>query len=305
MKNPLRFLSVLLLIVMLLSVTVGCGTKTSTSGKKSADKSVEKATKSIGIKIEDIDWSVDAAVVKGERYVMLAYTNNSTYTLSHFKVSYTEKTGITDEQKAKYFEEINNIVGFDESDPDDAADFEELKETEISLTAESEQICHPGESISNEKCCYYNGYYYLQSMEPFNLVEPDIAIIQFIDGDQIVTVNYDFKTGKYTKENKTEPAFCWTEEELGKLIPKPKAEIVSCDMDYDDMFSFEIHGWTSDAFRSYVKECQESGFVVDKSEPDDIYYSAENENGYSILLHFDEDDGTVSVIVKKDDTDGD
>lgn len=288
MKNTFRLFSVSLLIIMLLSHIVGCG--------NNASKSDEKDTKSNDLKIEDIDWSVDEGIVDGKRYVMLSYTNNSKYTISNFEILFSEKQNITEEQKAKYFEDIKKITEVDESDPDEVSDFEELKSREISMSVESERVCRSGESISNEKCHYYSGYYYLRSIEHFSLVEPDIATIKYIDDNKIYTVNYDFKSKKHTKDAKTEVAFYWTKKEIGNNIPKPKADIVSCGVDYDDQFSFDIHGWALDDFNAYVKECQEKGFTVDKHEYEG-FYSADNEAGYNVYLNFDEDDGEVSAHI--------
>lgn len=288
MKNTFRLFSVSLLIIMLLSLIVGCG--------NNASKSDEKDTKSNDLKIEDIDWSVDEGIVDGERYVMLSYTNNSKYTISNFEILFSEKQNITEEQKAKYFEDIKKIAEVDESDPDEVSDFEELKSREISMSVESERVCRSGESISNEKCHYYSGYYYLRNIKHFSLVEPDIATIKYIDDNKIYTVNYDFKSKKYTKDAKTEVAFYWTEKEIGNAIPKPKADIVSSDIDNDDSFYFDIHGWTLDDFNAYVKECQVKGFTLEKYE-NEGYYSADSESGYRITLDYDEDDGEVSAHI--------
>ena len=51
-----------------------------------------------------------------------------------------------------------------------------------------------------------------------------------------------------------------------------------------------------DDFNTYVKECQEKGFIVDKREHEG-FYSADSENGYNIYLSFDEDDGEVSAHI--------
>ena len=297
MKITDRFLSASLLIVMLLSLLAGCSNNSSKS-----DGKIETDSKSNNLKIEDIDWSVDEGIVDGDRYVMLSYTNNSKYTISYFEISFSEKSDITEEQKAKYFEDIKKIVEVDESDPEDVSDFEELKSREISMSVESEQVCSPGESISNEKCNYYSGYYYLRNIEHFNLVEPDIAVIKYIDDNKIYTLNYDFKSKKYTKDNKTEVAFYWTEKAIGSNIPKPKADIVSCGVDYDDRFSFDIHGWSLSDFDAYVDECQGKGFTVDKREHEG-FYSADSENGYNIYLSFDEDDGEVSAHISTKSSD--
>jgi len=291
MKITVRFLSVSLLMVMLLSLFAGCGNNATKS-----DSKVEKESKSNDLKIEDIDWSDDEGIVDGERFVMLSYTNNSKFTISNFEITFSEKSDITEEQKTKYFEDVKKIAEVDENDPDDASDFEELKSREISMSVESEQVCRSGESISNEKCHYYSGYYYLRNIEHFNLVEADIAVIKYIDDNKIYTVNYDFKSKKYTKDNKTEVAYYWTEKEIGNNIPKPKADIVSCGVDYDDRFSFDIHGWALDDFNAYVKECQEKGFTVDKREHEG-FYSADSETGFNIYLNFDEDDGEVYAII--------
>lgn len=289
MKKLVGLFGIILVISMITSYFSGCETGEAENNSK--------GNNSKDLPIEDIAWSVDEGVIDGERYVMLSYTNNSKYTISNIEISFKEKDKLTDEQKTKYFEDIKKIAEVDESDPDDVSDFQELKSREISMSVESNQVCRPGESVSNQKCHYYSGYFYLRNIEHYNLVEPDIATIKYIDSNKIVTVNYDFKSKKYTKDTKTDVAFYWTEKEIGNIIPKPKADIVSCDgIDYDDSFSFNIYGWTLDEFNSYVKECQSKGFTVDKREYEG-FYSADNENGYNVYLSYDEDDASVSAHI--------
>lgn len=317
MKKSIRFVSTLLVIVMALSLFASCGNNTSNSSGKakstsesgnvkteSSNSAGETENESGEIKIEDIDWSVDEGVIDGERYVMLSYTNNSEFTIAGIGLSFVEKSDITEEQKTKYFEEIKIVMDIDETDEDDVSDFEELKKREISMSVESDRLCRSGESVSYEFCHYYSGYRYLRNIEHFALVEPDIAVIKYVYDNKIYTVNYDFKSEKYTKENKSEVAYYWTENEIGNSIPKPNAEIVSCGYDNDDSFSFDIYGWTIDDFNAYVKECKEKGFTIDTSEYEG-FYSADSENGLSVYLSFDDDDGEVYVRVSTASSDSD
>lgn len=297
MKKFIGCLAVLCAVVVIGLVCVGCGTD---STNQNATNEPKKEASSI--KIEDIDWAVDEGVDNSKRYVMLSYTNNSKLTISEIEMTFSEKSDITEEQKTKYLEDMKKELKLDDSKENDKNTFEQLKEEPISMRVDSEKVCHQGESVTNEKFCYYSGIHYVMNIEHFNLCEPDIATIKYIDNDKIFTVNYDFKSKKYTKDSKEEIAFNWTEKEIGNKIPKPKAEIVTCSSDNEDYFSFDIYGWTLDDFNSYVKECKEMGYTVDIAEHEG-FYSADNENGYNIYLSFDNDDGRVGVSVKTSTSD--
>lgn len=281
------------LFVVILSLPLGfsgCGADASGNGDNAGS-----ATSSF--QIEDLDWSVAEGIADGERYALLDYTNNSKYTVIEFEMQFKQKDGITDEEKEKYYSDVKEMFSIDESDPDDAEHFEDIKNRDIAMYAKSKQIAKAGETVSGIHCYYYSGYYYVKDMNHYALVVPDIATIRYIDKEKVFTVYYDYSAQKYTYDSKTEPAYYWTERGLEKVIPKPEADYVkNSGWDDSSCFIFEVCGWTVDDFNSYVKQCKEYGFIIDAEDADGIYI-ADSADGYNIELFYDENDFSMSGAV--------
>lgn len=286
-------LCVLLLGLCLFSVSA-CGDKTaSTSSIDSASKQEEEAEEAgnnssakDNIKIEDISWNVDEGIVDGERYILLSYINNTKYTIAGFEIQFTEKSDITEEEKTAFYTDIQEKY---EISPDE---MESLKGKPISMYAEAEIVVNPGESVTNTRCWYYRGYHALRDLSHFQLVQPDIATIRYVDNDKIYTVYYDYSSGKYSAESETETAYQWTQTDLGNKIPKPDVIILECHFDDEDTFMFEAYGISLEGFNAYVAECQKLGYTVDASSHEGFYRS-DNAEGYNIYMHYDEDEKTM------------
>ena len=246
------------------------------------------------IDIQDIDWAVDEGIVDGERYILMSYTNNSPYLIKEVEIQFREKADLTQEQKAQFYTEIRTNFEMDDED------IAELKSREISMHTGTERIISPGESISNVYCYYYGGSYYLKDINHYNLVEPDIATVRYIDKSEIVTVYYDFASGKYSAEEKTEPADQWTTTDLGTRIPKPESPVIERGYDRENRFTFDAYGMTMDQFNAYVEKCKELGFTVDETGFEG-YYAADDTEGYDITLHYDERSQSISGTINAPD----
>lgn len=242
------------------------------------------------IKIDDIAWNVDQGIVDGEKYVLLDYTNNSKYTVTDFEMTFKEKGSVTEEDKENFYNEIKDKFSMSDDD------ISELKQRDISMHAETEKIVEPGESAKNINCYYYSGIYYLKDMNHFNLVEPDVATIKYINDNKIYTSYYDFSTKKYSEDENTEEAYYWTTSELGTKIPKPDVKVVKKCIDNEDSFGFEAYGLSLDQFNEYVDKCKQLGFTVDESSYEG-YYSADDKDGYNVYLSYKEDDDYMTVTI--------
>jgi len=261
-----------------------------TAEADSTDSAKEK------INIEDIVWNIDEGIVDGERYVLLNYTNNTPYTIAGFEILFKEKSDITEEEKSTFYSDIQKI--FEASDEE----INEIKESPISMHAKTERAIDSGEAAANVNCFYYTGYYYLKNINHYNLVEPDIATIKYVDEDKIYTVYYDYSSKKYSAESETEVAYQWPQTGLSSKIPKPDVKIVENRLDKEKTFMFDAYGMSLEQFNAYVEECKSLGYTV---EPTDFegFYSADDTQGYSIRLHYDEDDYAVSGTVDAPDED--
>lgn len=247
------------------------------------------------INIEDISWKVDEGIVDGERYVLLNYTNNTQYTLTNFELTFKEKAGITEEEKENFYSDIQEK--FEASDED----MEDIKSQPISMHAETDRVVNPGESVSNINCYYYGGSFYLKDINHYNLVEPDIATIKYIDEDKIFTIYYDYASKKYSAEADTEIAYQWSQTDLGSKIPKPDVKVVESGRDDESIFMFDAYGLSLEQFNAYVEKCKELGYTIEPSSFEG-FYSADNTEGYNVYLCYDEKDYSMSGTISAPET---
>ena len=192
MNKKIKIFAIFAVVLSMATCFVGCG-NSETTDKPGSSEETEKPGSGVvtEINIEDIAWSVDEGIVDGDRYVLLNYTNNTQYTLTNFEITFKEKAGITEEEKAEFYSDIQKK--FEASNED----MEDLKGRPISMHAETDRVVNPSESASNVNCYYYGGSFYLKDINHYNLVEPDIATIKYIDEDKIFSVYYDYGSKKY------------------------------------------------------------------------------------------------------------
>ena len=238
-------------------------------------------TNQASIQIDDIAWTVDEGILEGDRYILMDYTNNTPYTIASLEITFTEKESITEDDKTKFYDDLKTT--YDMSDDD----IERLKEEKIGMHAESEIVTEPGESVTNAYCYYYQGSYYLKNSDHFNLVEPDIATIRYLNNGEILTAYYDFHSQKYSNEPETEVADQWPTSDLATHFPKPETKIISLSIENDNSFSVYVYGISLEQFNTYVETCKTQGFTSDPGEFEG-FYSAENAEGYSVYLSYRE-----------------
>lgn len=292
----------LLLVGLGLIFLSACGNKVSgnkndapaSSQEESEDTMRKENTAKTEIDIKDIAWDVDEGIVDGTRCVLFSYTNNSHYTITDFEITFKEKSDITEEDKQTFYSDIQEK--FEASDEE----IEELKEYPISMHAETEKIVNAGESVTNVNCYYYTGYYCLEDINHYLLVEPDIATIKYVHEGNIYTVYYDYNSGKYSAESETVVAYQWSQTELGSKIPKPSVEIVQSSLDTEEYFTFDAYGMSLELFNAYVEECKDMGYTVDPSSHEG-FYSANDSAGYNIYLSYNKDDNVLSGSVDSPD----
>ncbi len=285
-----KIIKIFILVTMIVTIA-GCKSQT-----KNDNDSKDNQTK---ISIKDIDWKVKQGIVDGKRYAILNYKNNSSYTITHFELTFTEKDNLKEEDKDKYYNYL--IETFDASDDD----ISELKDEKISFTVESDRIVDKNKSVKNQRFRHYEGIFYLQDASYLNLTTPDTAIIEYIDKGKIHTINYDFHSNEYTEEETTEDAIYWTKGSLKDKLPKPKAKVIKNDYsDDDEEFSFDACGLTKDDYDKYIEECKKMGYTVDVDSDSDSFL-AKNTEGYQIDIDYDEDEYEMSVTISAPGQDND
>ena len=276
---------------------VGCGSG-ETKDKSSADSKADNrsnAPSADSISMDDLPWNVEESIDSGERYVMMDYTNNTEYAVSDFKITFKAKSSITEDEKNAYFTDLQNTYSLTDED------MEELKVEGIAMSADYSAIVEPGASSDKTKCYYYTGVIPVTNLEHYNIMEPDIATIQYVDGEKIYTVYYDFASDKYSVESETEDASYWTDTEMGTKVPKPESKVIKKGyLDRDDAFDFEVLGVSEEDYNSYVAECKTSGYTENVYETDDMFYADSTDN-YRISVDYDESNHSMDVTVQKND----
>lgn len=157
------------------------------------------AVKSAAIEIEDLDLSVEEVVNDGEREVMFSYTNNSDYTITYYSLRFIPKSGTKKE-------DFDKFKDFGKWYPDDwDVDYvfldAEYGDDDAYEDGESEEFIKPGETSEKEGVSR-NNVMYVRDIEIYNMMEPDILTIQYIDkDDKEHKINYDYKNKKYNEES--------------------------------------------------------------------------------------------------------
>lgn len=268
----------------LICILAGC------SNAETKSQSSSQNNQKGDISIEDIDWNIEEQIRDNDRFVLMDYTNNSDFILVGFKLDFKEKKSVKEEEKTSLLEQIQQDIELSDEQ------MEQFYDRPLEMYAKSEKVVNPEESVTGQSCYYYQGYIYLKNPDLYELVEPDIATIQYVKDDEIYTEYYDFHKKKYSLEEKTEEADYWTDSDLGKLITRPKNKIVRSDLDMEDAFSFKIEGSTQEDFESYVEDCIGKGFTVDSIKSDMNYY-AKNQEGYDLDISYDEDQEVIDVNI--------
>lgn len=93
----------------------------------------------------------------------------------------------------------------------------------------------------------------------------------------------------------------WPKGTAGKLVPVPKSLSGNFSYENEDGFSVYISDMTKDDFNDYVSACSDKGFSVDYDKSD-VYYSADNEDGWHITLGY-EGFNIVSICIDAPDED--
>lgn len=282
-----KVLSIFTVMVAVIIGFAGCGSNNSDKNNKSDEK----------INIKDIDWAVDEGIVDGKRFVLFNYTNNTPYTITELKMTFKEKASITEDDKSKfysYFEDVARKSGQTEKEVQEG--LQEIKKLPISIKVDTQKLLEQGESAKSIKCNYFDGYVYVRDIAHYNLLEPDIATIKYIDNDKIFTMYYDFGSKKYTTEEETKLAYEWHDTPLSSKVVKPNAQLVENSLNSDRYYSFYVYGYSVEEFNSYIEECKKLGFTIEPYNSN-IMYSAENAEGYDIDITHDEDKNSMYVSI--------
>ncbi|MBR5366751.1 MAG: hypothetical protein IK132_10960 [Clostridia bacterium] len=290
------FLLIISLSACTLLQEVSGNTETENHASSLSGKSEDSIKK---IEIEQIEFTVDNEIYNGERKAFMQCTNNSPFTIYNIEISFIQKADVSEEQLEQYYADL---IEYFESDLSEE-DYEELRQRKISMYAMSKRIIPSGKTINKIDLYYYSSYYYMRNLSHYDLVEPDIATIQYVMNGKIYTEYYDFQSKKYSFEEDAEEAYTWGKiSPLAELVTKPDVEICKIEYDRDDLFGFCAFGCSSDDYKAYVEDCRSRGFTIEADDFGDSYYAYDvNENRISV--YYDEDHGSIEVDVHIKDSD--
>lgn len=287
-KMRKRLFGALLVIGLLATSIVGCGASNTPVG--AGAQATQSKTASQTINIDQIQFEVGQGVLDGKRCELMKITNNTPFRLCGFQLEYKAKAEVSKEQKDKFLNEIQTEFGLD------ADAIARLKDMTTLMHASTDKVLKPGESQEDARLYYYQGFYYMNNDDHFQLVEPDIASIKYENAGKIYTVFYDFASKKYTNGNKVEDANQWSEDYLGSKLPKPESDIIRVSVNSEKLYSFDICGATVEDYKNYVEECKAAGFTLDPTNFDQ-YYHADDKDGNDISVHYYEEKATISVML--------
>ena len=260
------------MILTCLFVFCGCGGNSATSGNNGNNS---------GINIADIDWSVKEGLIEDERTVVFSYTNNTDYPLLEVEMRFEQKEGLTDEDLAA-FDEIKEKAQWTDEDVSKAF-----------LIAQTKKVVDPGETVAISKCDI-NGFYFLNDIAIYNLMEPSTASISYIDSGKIKTVHYDFKLKQYSQSYDETDAQAWTDNSAFAIMPKCETRVTTVDFENGDTFIATAYGMTKDDFANYVQACKDNGLSNVETENDKYYYGG-SDSGYKIMLTYTPKENKMSI----------
>lgn len=291
------------LAVLLSVVLIGCGSTTSASdqqGSSNQDSDIQSSDSQSdegsvpakdAIKIDEIDYEVALGIDEGRRRVMFSYTNNSPYPIVSVELNLVTKEEATAEEIEDAFDYMLE-QGITEDD---------IREGQ--MTCENTFLVEPGEKSSDDTVLF--GGYYVNNIEQYELMTPDIMSIKFLYNGLIYEEYYDCISDTYSLSSEVTDPNQWGNSELSEAIPRPEGMLVVDARDGETQFSFDIEGMSSGDFNDYVDVCRGAGYTEDVAETDTTYYADNVDGTYHIdLLYFSESgrlSGYVSYISEEEE----
>lgn len=283
-------------LVALLSVALaGCGTTTSSTDQQGSSNQDAEVQESDGqseesaipakdaIKIDEIDYEVASGVNEGRRRVMFSYTNNSPYPIVSVELSLVTKEEATTEEIEDAFDYLLE-QGVTEDD---------IREGQ--MTCESTFLVEPGEKSSDGTVLF--GIYYVNNIEQYEAMTPDIMTIKYLYNGLIYEEYYDCISGTYSLSSDVVDPNQWGSGELSEAIPRPEGMMVVDTRDGETQFSFDIEGMRPEDFNDYVDACRDAGYTEDVAETDTTYYADNADGTYHIDLFYYSESGRLNGYV--------
>ena len=233
--------------------------------------------------LSKIKWSVDPAMEGNDSRLALSYTNSLDMDLLDFKVSYTLKPEVTDEQ-------LQALFGNDEwMTPEDVREY--------GLKCEVGKYVASGETGLDY--CIVDGLKtsVINQMDLWNMTQIDA---QYYDSgaETLQEVQYLPSNKLTVKNGAAVPAYKWIDNKLSVRIPKPDVPVVqNMHSSRGDLF-FYAYSSDPNMMQLYAEKCEQMGWKI--SEQTDYSIEFADKDGYSLSLSQND---CLSVNLSKQDDD--
>lgn len=88
----------------------------------------------------------------------------------------------------------------------------------------------------------------------------------------------------------------WPDNELASMLPIPDSKYGKVNIESEDILQIDIYDISNEQFEDYIDECKKNGFIVDYSKFNN-YYFANNEEGYSLDLSYNDKDKELGISI--------
>ena len=121
-----------------------------------------------------------------------------------------------------------------------------------------------------------------------------VLVIPFTLLSNAKTDSHSSSDFSYTTEPETYDTYIWPDGELAKKLPEPESKIGKVVHDSYSSLYVKVSETTLEQYNSYISKCREEGFNVNYDKTD-FYYYAENSEGYTLSVSFDDEKGLMSI----------
>lgn len=112
----------------------------------------------------------------------------------------------------------------------------------------------------------------------------------------VISAFSSIKSGlKNTSDKKS--TYSWPDTSLVNIIPQPDSKYGKIIMENESYFSINVYKVSKESFEKYTESCKSNGFTVDYNKFD-TSYRADNEDGYSLSLFYNEKEKNLNISLR-------
>ena len=279
------------MIISSVSLLSACG-ETASQGSAKSDQSSESKSESEEAKQKEFDfskieWTTSREREDGELQQVIEFTNNSDYPILKLKITFEQKADTTAEDLKVFDQYVTE---------------EKIKKDKVSdiyIVGSCDKFIKQGES--NTGSLNINDSYSVKKEEQFSIMEPSEAKVEYVDGDKLYEVEYNYLTKKSKVVGDPKPAFNWSETLLGEQIPKLDCIVTYVKYDRETNFNVTGYDYSKSKADEYIQECISRGFVKNINSSGK-YWTYLYKDSYKLRIQHHEEDNTISVNLETDKT---